>query len=59
MDEITTLISTLGFPIAMCVYFVYDKVKTQSILLQALQENTKAFTELKEVITLTMKGDNE
>lgn len=43
MENITQFISTVGFPIVMCLLMWYDKRTT-------LAQNAKAIEELKEVI---------
>ena len=67
--EIVTAISTLGFPIVACVgMFIftkkmvdnYDKRDSnmQNQMLNALQENTKAMTELSGKIEQLGRGNN-
>tara|TARA_Y100000034_G_scaffold112813_1_gene147144 strand:- start:756 stop:905 length:150 start_codon:yes stop_codon:yes gene_type:complete len=46
--EITTLISNLGFPIVVSLYFMFRVEKT-------MKENTKATQELKEAIITKFK----
>ena len=59
MNEIVQLINTLGFPIAMVIYFIYDKNKTtanmlenvkesNAIVVEAINNNTKILTKFVE-----------
>ena len=57
MDVITQLISTLGFPIAMCVYLVWYNNKLNeahkeemNTLKDALNNNTLAVQHLSDII---------
>lgn len=45
-----TLISTVGFPIFMCLLLFYDRVKVMEKLEGVIQENTKITAELKTLI---------
>lgn len=62
----TQVVSTLGFPIVMCGVLVWLNVKqmnahreSEENFTQALSDNTKAYIELKEVITnLKLKEEN-
>lgn len=44
MNEISTLISSLGFPIVCCIAMFYQNEK----LRQTIDENTKAITKMIE-----------
>lgn len=46
MDEIITLISSVGFPIAMCVYMIFTNNKTIENLRQTIENNTKVMVEI-------------
>ena len=50
---ITTLISTVGFPIAACVYLAMSNEKMRG----TIEENTKTIAELKSVITLYLNKE--
>ena len=57
MDVITQLISTLGFPIAMCVYLIWYNNKLNEshheemdTLKDALNNNTLAIQHLSDII---------
>lgn len=44
MEEIVTLITNLGFPTAMVVYFIWDKTKITDKLTNAIENNNKILT---------------
>lgn len=52
MQELTQLISTLGFPIVCCGYYMLKMDKT-------LSENTKATQEISRLISLLLERDKE
>lgn len=43
---IEELINTLGFPIVMVAYFIYDKYHTTSPLIDAINKNTTIMSRL-------------
>ena len=53
IQMITTLISTVGFPIAACVYLALSNEKMRG----TIEENTKTIAELKSVITLYLNKE--
>lgn len=53
VQMITTLISTVGFPIAACVYLAMSNEKMRG----TIEENTKTIAELKSVITLYLNKE--
>lgn len=53
VQMITTLISTVGFPIAACVYLAMSNEKMRV----TIEENTKTIAELKSVITLYLNKE--
>lgn len=53
IQMITTLISTVGFPIAACVYLAMSNEKMRG----TIEENTKTIAELKSVITLYLNKE--
>lgn len=62
MDEVTSLISNVGFPIAVCIALFYfmvkqeDKHKSETDKLSATVEaNTKVLTELCTLIKTLVK----
>lgn len=57
VQTFTQLISTIGFPIAACIYLAISNDKLRGII----EENTKAIAELKTLINgyLIKKGDSE
>ncbi len=48
VQTITQLISTVGFPIACCIYLFYSNEKLRN----TIEENTKAIESLKSLITI-------
>lgn len=45
---IVELINSVGFPIAMVGYFIWDKTKVTNQLTQAIENNTLIITKLYE-----------
>lgn len=39
--DITNVINNLGFPIAMVVYFIWDKNKSTQTMIKAIENNSK------------------
>ena len=39
--DITSAINNLGFPIAMVVYFIWDKNKSTQTMIKAIENNSK------------------
>lgn len=59
-NEINEIISTLGFPVAMVLYFIWDKYKVTSNLVQAINNNNKILTMLLTKLDLVEEGlENE
>lgn len=53
MDDIPTLISTLGFPIAVCVYLLWERQHNTRMLEKAIRVDlTEAIQQLKEQIII-------
>ena len=46
IQNIYDLINTLGFPVAMVAYFIWDKYKTMQPVLEAIQQNTIVLNKL-------------
>ena len=46
INTITEIISNLGFPVAMVLYFIWDKYKVTSNLVQAINNNNKILSML-------------
>ena len=60
INEINEIISTLGFPVAMVLYFIWDKYKVTSNLVQAINNNNKILTMLLTKLDLVEEGlENE
>lgn len=41
MQEFVDLINSIGFPIAMVIYFIYDKNKTNEKMMQTQKESSE------------------
>ena len=60
LNTITEIISNLGFPVAMVLYFIWDKYKVTSNLVQAINNNNKILSMLLTKLNLVKEGlDNE
>ena len=60
LNTITEIISNLGFPVAMVLYFIYDKYKVTSNLVQAINNNNKILSMLLTKLDLVEEGlENE
>ena len=60
INTITEIISNLGFPVAMVLYFIWDKYKVTSNLVQAINNNNKILSMLLTKLNLVEEGlDNE
>ena len=60
INTITEIISNLGFPVAMVLYFIWDKYKVTSNLVQAINNNNKILTMLLTKLDLVEEGlENE
>lgn len=51
IDAISTFISTLGFPIAVCVYMIFVNQKQTESHKEEIKTLTEAVTDLKLAIT--------
>lgn len=60
INEVTEIISNLGFPVAMVLYFIWDKYKVTSNLVQAINNNNKILSMLLTKLDLVEEGlENE
>ena len=60
INTITDIISNLGFPVAMVLYFIWDKYKVTSNLVQAINNNNKILSMLLTKLDLVEEGlENE
>lgn len=60
INTITEIISNLGFPVAMVLYFIWDKYKVTSNLVQAINNNNKILSMLLTKLDLVEEClDNE
>jgi hypothetical protein len=46
MSDFISMIDGVGFPIAMVIYFIWDKNNTTKTLVTAINNNTKIITRL-------------
>lgn len=46
IDAITQVVNNLGFPIAMVVYFIWDKTKITNQMVAAINNNTTIIQKL-------------
>ena len=53
VDTVVSLINSVGFPIAMVIYFIWDKNKTTEKMMQAQKESLEMVTD-----TLTSNSDS-
>ena len=53
IQTLSQLISTIGFPIAACIYLAFSNEKMRS----TIDENTKTIAELKTVITMYLNKE--
>ena len=58
LSTITEIISNLGFPVAMVLYFIWDKYKVTSNLVQAINNNNKILSMLLTKLDLVEEGLN-
>ena len=60
INTITEIISNLGLPVAMVLYFIWDKYKVTSNLVQAINNNNKILSMLLTKLDLVEEGlENE
>lgn len=50
MSEITTAISSVGFPIVMCGCLCYYIYKVQTALVEAINKNSEAIVEMADAL---------
>lgn len=55
MQDIVTIISTVGFPIAMCVYLVWFQNTTMKEMLNTINKNTEAINKMIERLDREVK----
>ena len=60
INTITEIISNLGFPVAMVLYFIWDKYKVTSNFVHAINNNNKILSMLLTKLDLVEEGlENE
>lgn len=58
VQDLMTIISTLGFPIAACIWMAYYQSTTMAKLTQVIQENTQFLKELAIKLEVLFKNDS-
>ena len=58
VQDLITIISTLGFPIAACIWMAYYQSTTMAKLTQVIQENTQFLKELAIKLEVRFKNDS-
>ena len=58
INTITEIISNLGFPVAMVLYFIWVKYKVTSNLVQAINNNNKILSMLLTKLDLVEEDFN-
>lgn len=58
MNEIINAISTVGFPIFMCIMIYQNQTKQLNEITKAISNNTNAITELSEKLALEVKKND-
>ena len=58
LNTITEIISNLGFPVAMVLYFIWDKYKITNNLVQAINNNNKILSMLLTKLDLVEEDFN-
>lgn len=66
MNEIINAVSTVGFPIALCVFLVWQNSKQDAYyremldkLRETVERNTNSITELSQIIKAMVQKDGE
>jgi len=58
VQDLITIISTLGFPVAACIWMAYYQSTTMAKLTQVIQENTQFLKELAIKLGVLFKNDS-
>lgn len=59
LNAVTTLINTLGFPIVMVGYFIWDKTKTTNKLVEAINNNNTILAKLLTKLNSEELGEKD
>lgn len=64
MTDIISAVSTVGFPVALCIFLVYRNAKQDTYyrdvidkLRETVERNTNSITELSQIIKNLIKGE--
>jgi len=50
-SDIISLLNNFGFPAAVAIILLYDKIKSNSLLKKAIENNTYILKEIKVMLT--------
>lgn len=59
MNDVLTAISTVGFPVVMCVSLCYYIYKVQTPLIEAINKNSEAITKMASALGVKENGEKE
>ena len=54
LEIFTGLITSVGFPIAVCIFLLYERNKHMQKFIEMIQENTAAVKNLKTLIEVKL-----
>ena len=54
LEILTGLITSVGFPIAVCIFLLYERNKNMQKFIEMIRENTDAVKDLKWMIEAKM-----
>ena len=54
LEILTGLITSVGFPIAVCIFLLYERNKNMQKFIEMIRENTAAVKNLKMLIELKL-----
>ena len=55
LQIIEQLVNSMGFPVLMVLYFIWDKQQTMKPLIDAVNNNTNTIDKLMEIIKMVEK----
>ena len=54
LELLTEIITNVGFPIAVCIFLLYERNKNMQKFIEMIRENTDAVKDLKMMIEMKM-----
>ena len=54
LELLTEIMTNVGFPIAVCIFLLYERNKNMQKFIEMIQENTTAVKDLKMIIEMKM-----